>query len=142
MSIIKVKSRQEFQDLIDNSSNYIFVDFSAAWCGPCKRIYPKLEELSKKYPLVTFLYVDIDQIKDVAQMYDISAVPTFLAFRPRNLDPQFDAIRGANLPQIEILLQTLSAEKHDDSFSSLESDSDSDSDSDILKQMLNEYKQM
>ena len=143
MSITKIKSQQQFEDLINNSSNYIFVDFSASWCGPCKRIYPKLEELSKKYPLVTFLYVDIDQNKDLAHMYDISSVPTFLAFQSGNIDPKFNAIMGANVTQIEMLLQILStANDNSDSFSSSSVDSENNGNNSIVKQMLNEYKKM
>ncbi|CAK7346303.1 unnamed protein product [Dovyalis caffra] len=42
----------------------IVVDFTAAWCGPCKLIAPAVENLAKKLPNVTFLKVDVDELKE------------------------------------------------------------------------------
>ena len=39
----------------------VFVDFFAEWCGPCKMVAPKLEQLSQQYPHVTFVKIDVDE---------------------------------------------------------------------------------
>ena len=31
-----------------NEDKYILLFFTASWCGPCKKIYPELQQLSNK----------------------------------------------------------------------------------------------
>lgn len=57
----------------------LMVDFMASWCGPCKMMdaevfhSDKFKEASKDFILVK---VDVDVQKDVAQKYNITAMPT------------------------------------------------------------------
>lgn len=55
----------------------VLVDFTASWCGPCKKIGPYFEELATKYPDVIFVKIDVDDLDDVAAECGISAMPTF-----------------------------------------------------------------
>ena len=36
---------------------------TAAWCGPCKMIWPHVEELANSNPDVVFLKIDVDEVK-------------------------------------------------------------------------------
>ena len=107
MPIIKVESRSHFKELIRNSKEYVLVDFSAKWCGPCKRIEPKLEELSERYNSITFLKVDVDQLESLSEKYDIKMMPTFLIFSPGNLVSEYKPIEGADLDKIKNMLKML-----------------------------------
>lgn len=49
--------------------------------GPCKVIGPEVEKLAESMPDVVFLKVDVDQVEELATEYNISCMPTFLAFK-------------------------------------------------------------
>ena len=59
-------------------SKLVVVDFYATWCGPCKMIAPQVEAMDKEMDDVVFLKVDVDEAEDVAQEYNITAMPTFV----------------------------------------------------------------
>ena len=55
------------------------VDFYATWCGPCKMMAPMVESLAGKYAgKIDFYKVDIDQESELASVFGISSIPTFL----------------------------------------------------------------
>jgi thioredoxin 1 len=100
-----IESENELNDLIKNPGyTHVFVDFFATWCGPCKRIAPELEKLSKKYTSVKFVKVDVDDLPELAEKYEVSAMPTFLMFKHNDMKP-FEPIVGADLTKIENLLK-------------------------------------
>ncbi|KTW30858.1 thioredoxin [Pneumocystis carinii B80] len=75
-----ISSSAEFKTKISVNSLTV-VDFFATWCGPCRAIAPKIDELSEKYSNVAFLKVDVDQYNDLASEYGITAMPTFIFFK-------------------------------------------------------------
>ncbi|MCH1921949.1 thioredoxin family protein, partial [Shewanella sp. A3A] len=56
----------------------VIIDFTASWCGPCRFIAPVFAEYAKKFPGAVFLKVDVDELKEVAEKYNVEAMPTFL----------------------------------------------------------------
>lgn len=55
------------------------IDFYTTWCGPCKMMAPVVESLAGKYAgKIDFYKVDIDQESELASVFGISSIPTFL----------------------------------------------------------------
>jgi|TARA_R100001163_G_C4981892_1_gene137717 thioredoxin 1 len=48
--------------------------FSATWCGPCKSFKPVMNEIAGEGYHVEF--IDIDNLSDLAQQYNVRSVPT------------------------------------------------------------------
>lgn len=77
--VIEITSKEQFEREVKNAVTPILIDFYAKWCGPCKRIAPRLEssaaELSGK---VKFLKIDVDLLEDLTHNYQIRSMPTVL----------------------------------------------------------------
>ena len=57
----------------------VIIDFYATWCGPCKELSPRLEEIAKQYAGKIIVYkVDTDAEKILSQNMGISSLPTLL----------------------------------------------------------------
>lgn len=55
------------------------IDFYTTWCGPCKMMAPVVESLAEKYAgKIDFYKVDIDRESELASVFGISSIPTFL----------------------------------------------------------------
>jgi thioredoxin 1 len=81
------------------------VDFAAKWCPPCRMIAPRFEELatSNKYPDVSFLKVDVDDVQELAIRFKIRSMPTFL-FIGKNGE-EVDRFSGANFDVLHDTIQ-------------------------------------
>ena len=89
------------QELADAGEKLVVIDFYATWCGPCKIIAPKLEEMSGEMENVVFLKVDVDENEEAAQEYNISAMPTFIFIK--NQEKVAD-LMGANVDKLKELV--------------------------------------
>jgi len=89
-------------DTLIASHDVVLVDFFATWCGPCKAVAPAFEALSEQHTSVAFVKIDVDQNQESSQRYQIRAMPTFVFFKGGS---EFKRIQGANLPEIEKILE-------------------------------------
>lgn len=78
------------------------IDFYTTWCGPCKMMSPVVESLAQKYAgKIDFYKVDIDQEPELASVFGISSIPTFL-FIPMKDNPtiQMGAMQREDFEEI------------------------------------------
>lgn len=57
------------------------VDFWAEWCGPCKILGPRFEELSKEMTGINFFKLNVDMNEETAAKYGIRSIPTMIMFK-------------------------------------------------------------
>ncbi|KAK9821404.1 hypothetical protein WJX74_010350 [Apatococcus lobatus] len=101
----ELRSNQDFTAALNGSSGQLSViDFTAAWCGPCKVMAPIYAALSEKYTTVSFYKADIDDdtILDSVAAQDVQAVPTFTFHKGGK---KLAAVTGADPSQIKKLLE-------------------------------------
>lgn len=93
-----ISDTEDFEYVIQDHP-LVLVDFTASWCGPCKRIKPALEKMSQDYDKVFFCTVDVDECEELSKKYEISCMPTFMFFKNGQPVPQL-TVSGANESEI------------------------------------------
>jgi thioredoxin 1 len=66
---------------VQNSDDYWVVDFWAEWCGPCKKLAPRYEEVSEEVEDVQFGKVDMEEHSDIGTQFGVRALPTLLVLK-------------------------------------------------------------
>ncbi|GAA4379613.1 thioredoxin [Paeniglutamicibacter cryotolerans] len=84
------------------TNEIVFVDFWAAWCGPCRQFAPVYQQVSEKYPEVKFAKVDTEAEQGLARAANITSIPTLMAFRDSVL--VFSQPGALNASQLEDLV--------------------------------------
>jgi thioredoxin len=86
ININKADFISSVMDYEKNTQEWVFkgdkpclIDFYADWCGPCRITSPILEELAQEYKGKINVYkVDVDQERELAQVFGVSGIPAFL----------------------------------------------------------------
>ncbi|MES1916435.1 MAG: hypothetical protein MHM6MM_008252, partial [Cercozoa sp. M6MM] len=108
MGVRHVQGQTAFNEALKNAGKKpVIVDFSAAWCGPCKSIAPTFEQLSNEFSSVVCLKVDVDESKGVAQACGVAAMPTFLVFSQASRQSDLE-LRGADPRALRALFEKAS----------------------------------
>jgi len=73
---------QNFETEVLASETPVLIDFTAAWCGPCKLLSPIVEKLADELEgKVKVGKLDIDSSPNVTARYGIRGVPTVMVFK-------------------------------------------------------------
>lgn len=76
-----------FEEEVLNYEGYVFVDFWAEWCGPCKMLEPEVEKLADEYAgKLKVVKMDVDANPQVPGKYQVFSIPTMMLVTPERND--------------------------------------------------------
>ena len=81
-SLIKHTNEASFEaDVLQPNTN-VLVDFWAEWCGPCRALAPKLEEIATELGgKVVIAKVNVDENPETPSKYGVRGIPAMLLFK-------------------------------------------------------------
>ncbi len=78
-SVASVFTENFDTEVVNYSATPVLVDFHATWCGPCKTLAPRLEQMASDYSTkLKVVKVDIDRDPEIARRYSVQGVPTLV----------------------------------------------------------------
>lgn len=78
----KAVTDTSFDTEVLNSSVPVLVDFWAEWCGPCRALAPKLEEVAQEIGAkAKIVKVNVDENPNTPGKYGIRGIPAMLLFK-------------------------------------------------------------
>ncbi len=91
---------QSFENDVLKASVPVLVDFWAEWCGPCRALGPKLEEIAGELKgKIQIVKLNVDENPTSPAKYGVRGIPTMILFKDGK---EIDQIVG-NHPKENIL---------------------------------------
>ncbi len=78
---VLIATSDDFRHLVLESTEPVMVEFTAAWCAPCRVLAPILDDLARRHAgQVRVAVVNVEEAPELAQAYRVTAMPTLLGF--------------------------------------------------------------
>jgi thioredoxin 1 len=72
----------QFQSSVLDSDVPVLIDFTAAWCGPCKAIAPLLDQLADgSVGKLRVVKMDVDTNPQTPTQFGVTSIPALMIFK-------------------------------------------------------------
>lgn len=82
MANLQYVTESDFEHEVLHAGVPVLVDFTAAWCQPCKMMEPIISQLAGEWQeRVKVVKLDADQNPQIMMRYQVMGIPTLILFK-------------------------------------------------------------
>lgn len=97
------KDIEDLASFVETGTN-VFC-FVTDWCGDCRYLQPFYPEIEADFPVFQFIEVDRDHYIDIAKIWDIIGVPSFMVVKNGKVVDRFVSKKRKTKGEVEAFLQ-------------------------------------
>ena len=71
-------NKENFHEEVLNSDKKVLLDFWAPWCGPCRMVVPRVEEIADERPDIKVGKINVDEEQELAMQFGVMSIPTLV----------------------------------------------------------------
>ena len=91
------------EEVLDETSMPVLVDFWAPWCGPCRMVSPVVEQMEKDFAgKLKTVKINTDENSQSAVDYNITGIPCLIIFKNGKEATRLVGYRPADLMKKDI----------------------------------------
>ncbi len=100
----QIFTEANFNEEVLKSNVPVFIDFWAAWCGPCQMMSPIVEEMAKGYEgkNIKIGKCNVDENPEISSKYNIMSIPSFMVFK--NGEPVDQVVGGVPKEKLQAMI--------------------------------------
>lgn len=80
MAVITITS-ENFQQEVIESDKPVLLDFWATWCGPCKNVSPKVDQIAEERTDIKVGKVNVDEERELAMRFGVQSIPMLVVMK-------------------------------------------------------------
>ncbi|MCE9507469.1 MAG: thioredoxin [Alphaproteobacteria bacterium] len=79
---ITIVTKENFEAEVKQSDKLVLIDFYADWCGPCKALAPKLDQIAdENLGTVKVVKINVDEQPELAAAFNVKGIPLLVTMK-------------------------------------------------------------
>lgn len=102
LDVIECESLSDVHSVLreTEASKVVMINFYAGFCRSCLENEPKFRRLALEHPSLTYLKVDVTDVREAISFFDLKHVPTYIAMRGQEEIARYVGVKSEGMAKL------------------------------------------